>query len=127
MAGFDPDRVSRAVAAALAGPGGVALVVNVFAGLTGVIRTPARRGVFRSQPERVQIGDWRYQVTNDARLRAAHLVNGIVLAEDILVADVVGPHLARALGQVVARYGAAIIPNIDAAVEALNTSAGSGF
>jgi hypothetical protein len=127
MAGFDPDRVSRAVAAALAGPGGVAVVVNVFAGLTGVLRTPARRGVFRSQPERVQIGDWRYEVTNDGRLRAAHLVNGIVLAEDILVADAVGPHLARALGQLVAGYGAAIIPNIDAAVEALNTSAGSGF
>src|SRR6202165_3354705 len=114
MACFDPDRVSRAVAAALAGPGGVALVVNVFAGLAGVVRTPARRGVFRSQPERIQIGDWRYEVTDDGRLRAAHLVNGIVLAEDILVADAVGPHLARALGQVVARDGAAIIPNLDA-------------
>lgn len=127
MAAFDPDRVSRAVAAALAGPGGVALVVNVFAGLAGVVRTPARRGLFRSQPERIQIGDWRYEVTSDGRLGAAHLVNGIVLAEDILVADAVGPHIARALGQVVARYGAAIIPNIDAAVEALNTSSGSGF
>lgn len=124
MAGFDPERVSGAVAAALAGPGGVALVVNVFAGLPGVVRTPARRGVFRSQPERIQIGDWRYEVTNDGRLRAAHLVNGIVLAEDVLLADAVGPHIARALGQVAARYGAAILPNVDAAVEALNTSAG---
>jgi Domain of unknown function (DUF5073) len=124
MAGFDPERVSGAVAAALAGPGGVALVVNVFAGLPGVVRTPARRGVFRSQPEKIQIGDWRYEVTNDGRLRAAHLVNGIVLAEDVLLADAVGPHIARALGQVAARYGAAILPNVDAAVEALNTSAG---
>jgi hypothetical protein len=124
MAGFDPERVSGAVAAALAGPGGVALVVNVFSGLPGVVRTPARRGVFRSQPEKIQIGDWRYEVTNDGRLRAAHLVNGIVLAEDVLLADAVGPHIARALGQVVARYGAAILPNVDAAVEALNTSAG---
>jgi hypothetical protein len=127
MAGLDPERVNRAVAAALAGPGGVALVVNVFAGLAGVVRTPARRGVFRSQPERIQIGDWRYEVTNDGRLRAAHLVNGIVLAEDVLLADAVGPHIARALGQVVARYGAAIMPNIDAAIEALNSSAGSAF
>jgi hypothetical protein len=83
--------------------------------------------MFRSQPERIQIGDWRYEVTRDGRLRASHLVNGIVLAEDILAADAVGPHIARALGQVVARYGAMVIPNIDAAVEVLGTSAGSGF
>ena len=65
MEGFDPARVSRAVAGALAGPGGVALVVSVFAGVPGVVRTPARRGMFRSQPERIQIGDWRYEVTSD--------------------------------------------------------------
>ena len=98
-----------------------ALVVTVFAGLNGVVRTPARRGLFRSQPERIQIGDWRYEVTNDGRLRAAHLVNGIVIAEEVLLADAVGPHIARSLGQVVARYGTAIIPNIDAVVEVLNT------
>jgi Domain of unknown function (DUF5073) len=124
MDGFDPDRVSRTVAAALAGPGGVALVVNVFAGLAGVVHTPARRGLLRSQPERIQIGDWRYEVTGDGRLRAEHLVNGIVIAEETLAASVVGPHIARALGQVVDRYGASIIPSIDAAVEALSTSAG---
>jgi hypothetical protein len=125
MAAFDPERVSHTIAGALAGPGGVALVVNVFAGLAGVVRTPARRSVFRSQPERIQIGDWRYEITDDGRLRAAHLVNGIVIAEEALVADAVGPHIARALGQVVARYGAAVIPGIDAAIEALNMSTGS--
>jgi hypothetical protein len=52
-------------------------------------------------------------------------VNGIVIAEEILVADAVAAHIARALEQIVARYGAAVIPNIDAAVEALIT--GSGF
>ncbi|AMC50639.1 hypothetical protein RN06_2186 [Mycobacterium tuberculosis variant bovis BCG] len=46
MSDFDTERVSRAVAAALVGPGGVALVVKVFAGLPGVIHTPARRGFF---------------------------------------------------------------------------------
>lgn len=40
MSDFDIERVSRAVAAALVGPGGVALVVKVFAGLPGVIHTP---------------------------------------------------------------------------------------
>jgi len=124
MTEFDPDRVSRTVGAALSGPGGVGLVVNVFARLTGVVHTPARRGLLRSQPERIQIGDWRYEVTNDGRLRAAHMVNGIVIAEDILAADAVGPHIARALGQIVTRFGAAVIPNINAAVEVLGTSTG---
>jgi hypothetical protein len=124
MEGFDPARVSRAVAGALAGPGGVALVVSVFAGVPGVVRTPARRGMFRSQPERIQIGDWRYEVASDGRLSASHVVGGIVLAEEVLPAGNVGPHVARALGQIAARYGATIVPNIEAAVEALNTSTG---
>jgi Domain of unknown function (DUF5073) len=127
MAEFDAERVSRSIGAALAGPGGVALVVKVFAGLPGVIHTPARRGLFRSNPERIQIGDWRYEVTHDGRLLAAHMVNGIVIAEDILLAEAVGPQIARALGQIVARYGATIIPNINAAVEILGTSSGYGF
>lgn len=126
MSGYDHERVSRAVGAALAGPGGVGLVVKVFCGLPGVVLTPARRGLFRSQPERIQIGDWRYEVTTDGRLSAAHLVNGIVLAEEVLAADAVGPHIARALGQVVSRYGPTVMPNVNAALEVLE-AAGSGF
>jgi hypothetical protein len=126
VAGFYPERVSRAVALALARPGGVALVVNVFGGLAGVVRTPGRRGLFQSQPERIQIGDWRYEVTQDGRLRAAHVVGGIVIAEETLHAGSLGPHIARSLEQLVARHGATIVPNIDAAIHALNTSAGHG-
>lgn len=124
MEGFDQARVSRAVANALAGPGGVPMVISVFVGIPGVVRTPARRGLFRSQPERIQIGDWRYEVARDGRLSASHVVGGIVIAEEVLPAGEVGPHIARALGQIAARYGATIVPNIEAAVEALNTSAG---
>ena len=127
MTGFDHERVSRAIGSALAGPGGVALVVKVFCGVPGVILVPARRGLFRSQPERIQIGDWRYELTADGRLSAAHVVNGIVLADEVLAADTVGAHIARALGQVVSRYGPTIIPNVDAALEALETGAGPRF
>jgi Domain of unknown function (DUF5073) len=127
MNGFDHERVSRAIGAALAGPGGVGLVVRVFCGVPGVILIPARRGLFRSQPERVQIGDWRYELTVDGRLSAAHLVNGIVLAEEVLAAGAVGPHIARSLGQVVSSYGPTILPNIDAALEALGAGAGPDF
>jgi hypothetical protein len=127
MTGFDHERVSRAVGSALAGPGGVALVVKVFCGVPGVIVIPARRGLFRSQPERIQIGDWRYELTADGRLGAAHVVNGVAIAEEVLAAGAVGPHIARALGQLVSGYGPTILPNIDAALEALDTGAGPGF
>lgn len=124
---FDPERVSRTIAGALAGPGGVAMVVKVFAGLPGVIHTPARRGFFSSSPERVQIGDWRYEIARDGRLLAGHVVNGIVIAEDVLAADAVGPHVTRSLHQVVGRYGASVIPNINAAVDVLATSTGYSY
>jgi hypothetical protein len=124
MPAFDADRVSHTVSGALTGPGGIALVINVFAGLPGVVHTPERRGMFRSQPARLQIGDWRYEVTPDARLMAAHVVRGVVIGEEVLLADTVGPHLARSLGQLVARHGPAVVPNIDAAVDALSAGAG---
>lgn len=126
MTGFDPERVSRAIGSALAGPGGVGLVLRVFCGVPGVILVPARRGLFRSQPERIQIGDWRYEVTADGRVSAAHVVNGIVLAEEVLAAGTVGPHIARALGKVASSYGSTITPNIDAALEALEMGWGPG-
>jgi hypothetical protein len=124
MPDFDPSRVSDTVAVALSGPGGVALVVNVFSTVPGVVHTPARRGLFRSEPERVQIGDWRYEVARDGRLRAAHVVNEVVIAEDVLDASAVGPHITRALEQIVGRYGPTVLPHIDAAVDALRTSVG---
>jgi hypothetical protein len=124
MTEFDAARVSDTVAEALSGPGGIALVVNVFSAVPGVVHTPARRGMFRSAPERVEIGDWRYEVAADGRLAAAHVVNGIVIAEDALDAGEVGPHIARALGQIVGRHGTTVLPHIDAAVEALQASVG---
>ncbi|OBG72898.1 DUF5073 domain-containing protein [Mycobacterium sp. E3298] len=126
MTSLDQQRVGHAIGTTLAGPGGVGLVLRVFCGVPGVILVPARRGFFRSQPERVQIGDWRYEVTPDGRLSAAHLVNGIVLAEEVLAAGAVGPHIARALGQLVNSYGPTIMPNIDAALEVLEAGAGPG-
>jgi hypothetical protein len=55
------------------------------------------------------------------------VVNGIVLAEEVLAAGAVGPHITRALGQVVSSYGPTIIPNIDAALEVLESGAGPRF
>lgn len=124
MTGFDPARVSDAVAAALAGPAGVAAVVSVFRAVPGVVHTTGRRGMFRSTPDRVQIADWRYEIAPDGRLGAAHVVGDIVIAEEILDAGAVGPHLARALSQLVGRYGPTICPHIDAAVDVLSMNLG---
>ncbi len=126
MAEPDADEVSRVVTASLSGPGGIALVVNVFARLPGVIHVPARRGLFRSEPGRIQIGDWLYELAKGGRLHAAHVVNGVVIAEETLAAGDVGPHVTRALEQVVTRYGAMVIASIEAAVEALRVSCGEG-
>jgi hypothetical protein len=57
-------------------------------------------------------------------LMAAHVVGGIVIGEEVLLAEAVGPHLARSLGQLVARYGPTVVPSIDAAVDALSAGAG---
>ena len=126
MTGFDPGRVSQVVGAALHGPGGVGLVVQVFAGIPGVAHTPAQRGLFSRSPERIQIGDWRFEVGGDGRLQAAHVVGGIVISEQALDSVAVGPHLGRALEQLLARYGPAAQPHIDAALDVLATSAQFG-
>lgn len=125
MTSFDSERVTRAVGAALAGPGGVGLVLKVFGGVPGVTVTPPRRRIFRSQPERIHIGDWRYEITPDGYVSAAHVVKGVVLAEDVLAAGAIPAHLARALGQVVDHYGPTILANVDAAVEALEAGSGA--
>ncbi|MET9490342.1 DUF5073 family protein [Nocardia sp. NPDC006630] len=122
LPGFDPERAAGVIGSALHGPGGVGLVFTVFAGVPGAIRTPARRGMFRSEPERLQLGSWRYEVTGDQRIRAAHVVNGIVLAEDVLTAAAVGPHVARALADLVAGFGPPVLPQIAAALEVLETA-----
>ncbi|MEZ0051164.1 hypothetical protein ABIA30_002162 [Mycobacterium sp. MAA66] len=126
MTGFDPSRVSDTVAAARSGPAGVGSVVAVFSTVPGVVHTPARRSLFRSTPARVQIADWRYEIAQDGRLRAAHVVGDIVIAEETLNADAVGPHIARSLAQLIDRYGSTICPHIDAAVDALRISLGEG-
>lgn len=122
MSGLDTARVSSVVTAASRRPGGISLLLNVFRYVPGVVHAPAKRSVFRSEPERVLIGDWRYEVARDGRLRADHVVNGIVIAHDELDAHAVGEHVARALEQLVVRYGPDALVAVEAAVEALDAS-----
>ncbi|WP_458691175.1 DUF5073 family protein [Nocardia tengchongensis] len=119
MTDFDIDAAARTISAALGGPGGLGLVFTVFSGVPGVTRTPPRKSLFHSEPERVRIGSWRYQVTRDERIRAEHIVGGIVLAEELLPAAMIAPHLARALAEIASSYGPPALPHLSAALEVL--------
>jgi hypothetical protein len=121
---FDVAATERALAAAVRDAGGVGLVFGVLDGVPGVTRTPARRGLLRSQPERVQVGSWRYEPQPDGLVRAAHVVGGVVLAETTLGAGTVAPHLTRALVEVVEAYGERALARLEAVVEVL--AAGRG-
>jgi hypothetical protein len=119
VTGYDPAIAAAAIAYAMGGPGGLHVVWGVFGAVPGVSRTPPRRGLFRSEPERVRIGSWRYEVSSDGRLRAGHVVGDVVLAEELLPAEAVPMHLARALGEVAAAYGPSALPQLAAAFEVL--------
>jgi hypothetical protein len=119
---FDPVAASRTIETALHGPGGAGVVLAVFDGVPGVVRTPAKRGLFRSAPERVRIGSWQYDLAPDGRVRAGHVVNDVVLAEELLGPEAAAAHLARALHEVVTSFGAGVTPRILAALEVLATA-----
>jgi hypothetical protein len=119
MTDYDSAAAATVIARAMSGPGGLHVVLGVFGAVPGVAATPARRGLFRSEPARVRIGSWRYEVSSDERLRAGHVVGDVVLAEELLPAAAVPAHLARALGEVVAAYGPSALPQLTAALDVL--------
>ena len=114
------DVLSRALALA----GGPELVVGSLRTLPGAVRTAERRGMFRSNPEQVLVGQWRYEATRDGRLAAAHVVGGIVLAELTLPAGEAPFHVAASLGAHVADHGARIVPAVRSMLEGLAVAAG---
>ncbi len=121
---YDADGAADILARALALVGGPGLVVGSLGSLPGAVRTAERRGMFRSNPEQVLVGQWRYEVTRDGRLAAAHVVGGIVLAELTLPADEAPRHLAASLGAHVADHGARIVPAVRSMLEGLAVAAG---
>ncbi|WIY18970.1 DUF5073 family protein [Mycobacterium tuberculosis] len=70
-----------------------------------------KSGFVMSKPTE-SIGVRRCAFDHAGRVLAAHLVIGFGISEDANIAEVVGPHLARALGQIVGRYGPTVSPHI---------------
>jgi hypothetical protein len=121
---FDPGAAAEVVTRALLVIGGVELVLGSLAHVPGVMLTPASKGMFRSSPERLQVGEWRYEAARDGRLVGAHVVGGIVLAELALSPEAAGDSVAAALGQLIGAYGASIIPAVRSMLEGLAVAAG---
>jgi len=124
-AAYDPVAAAAVITAALLLVGGADLVLGSLGTVPGVVRTPARKGVFRSTPQREQIGEWRYEMSGDGRLTAAHVVGGIVLAELTLSPQAAGTSVAQALAQHIRDLGAQIIPAVEAVLEGLGVAAGT--
>ena len=121
---YDPAAAAAVVTRALTVLGGRELVLGSLRTIPGVVHTPARSSMFRSSPERLQVGEWRYEAAGDGRLVAAHVVGGIVLAELALSPEAAGASVATALGQLLAGYGAQILPVIGSVLEGLAVAAG---
>ena len=121
---YDPAGAAAVVTRALLVMGGLELVLGSLATVPGVARTPARSGLFRSSPERLQVGEWRYEAAPDGRLVGAHVVGGIVLAELALSPEAAGASVAAALGQLIAAYGVQVVPAVRSVLEGLAVAAG---
>jgi hypothetical protein len=119
----DPS-IADTVARALGSAGGAELVVAALARIPGTVHREARRSMFRSEPEAVDVAQWRYHVLPDGRLSAAHVVGGIVLAEGPLVTADAGDHVAHAVDSLVAAHGARILPDVVAAFAGLAAACG---
>jgi hypothetical protein len=116
---YDPTAAAQTLTTALQVTGGADLVLGSVATLPGVQRTAARKSMFKSNPERVQVGEWRYEAAGGGRLLAAHVVAGVVIAETTLPPEAAGPHLAAAIGQHIDAYGGAVTPAVQAALAGL--------
>jgi hypothetical protein len=121
---YDQAGAAQVIGRALGLTGGADLVLGSLSTLPGVQHWAARRSMFKSSPERVLVGEWRYEVAPDGRLLAAHVVGGIVLAELVFPPDAAGVHVATAIGQHLAAYGAQTLPAVESMLEGLAVAAG---
>lgn len=122
--GYDAPYAAAVISRALDCPGGPGMLVAVMASLPAAAHTPARKGLFRSSPEQVQLGSWRYQVGPDGRLQASHVVGGIVLAEQPLSPDTAGEHVAAAIAEHIAGHGSQVRPYVESMLTVLDATAG---
>ena len=112
--GFDELGAAAVLGNALTVPGGAGLVLAALGKLPGATHRSGGRGLFSARPETVQVGTWRYQVDRDGRLRGAHVVGGIVIAERVLAPTPGGAHVAAAIAEHLNQQGSQLLPDVQA-------------
>lgn len=121
--GYDPAQARLVMARAIT-VCGAGLVTSALRGLPGVEPTGGKGGIFRSAPEGVQMGTWRYHPDKRGKLVVSHVVADIVLAEETLPTPAAAGHVAAVLGQHLADVGDIALPEVLAMLEGLSVAAG---
>jgi hypothetical protein len=116
---FDRAVCAQVVTRALQLPGGSELVTGLLGGVPGAILSRRRAGLFGASATKVQLADWRYEPGPNGRLAVAHVVGGIVIAENVMPPLEAGAHVAMVLSQQLTEYGPRILPDVLALVEGL--------
>jgi hypothetical protein len=122
--GYDPVASAAVVTRALQMPGGADLVVGSLVLVPHALVSRGRSGLFRSEPTRVQLAEWRYCAEPSGRLRESHVMDGVVLSEETLSPAEAGWHVARALRQHLHEYGAGILHDVLAVLAGLDIACG---
>ena len=120
LPGYDAAECAAVITRALQLPGGPDLVVGSLSAIPYAVATPGRSGLFRSESARVQFAEWRFEAVPPNRLLQAHVVHGIVLAEETLSVTEAGWRVSRALRQHLLEYGAGILHDVLATLEGLS-------
>jgi len=117
---LDRARCARVITQALQLPGGGELVTGSLRGIPGAAVVRRR---FRPTSIDVQLADWRYQPEPSGGLVVAHVVDGGVVAENVMRPREAGAHVAMALSRHLDRLGPRILPDILAMLEGLEIAA----
>ena len=124
MPGFDRAECAAVITRALQLPGGSELVTGSLSGIPGAVVGRRRSGLFGGSSVSVQFAQWRYEAESSGRLAIAHVVGGIVLAENVTPPAKAGAHVAMVLNQQLTEFGPRILPDILALLEGLAVAAG---
>ncbi len=116
---FDRAHCARVVTRALQLPGGSELVTGSLCGVPGAIVRRRRR----TSKVDVQLANWRYEAEPSGRLTVAHVVGGIVVAENVMPPPEAGAHVAMVLSRHLSEYGPRMLPDILALLEGLTVAA----
>lgn len=124
LPGFDRAHCAAVVTRALRLPGGPELVTGSLSGVPGVVVAKRRTGLFGAASVSVQLSNWRYEPATPGRLAISHVVDGVVLSENVTPPAEAGAHVAMALSLLLAEYGPPILPDILGLLEGLTVAAG---